>query len=222
MGQGSGNEQRHRYNKAAHTAAGFGDIGDGEAPDHNTVFRIASCTKSFTAVRALQLRDLGLLDLDRPITELLPYPVLIHSPQADSPIPTPRMLLTMSGGLPTDDAWADRLEAMAGEDFDAMLSRGIRLNAVPGTQYEYANLGWAILGRIMEYLDGRPLTTQVAREVLDPLGLDGVRFTPPPGRRIAQGFAKRSTGWEPQAVTTPGAFSAIGASLPLAVTSCTG
>jgi CubicO group peptidase (beta-lactamase class C family) len=190
--------------------ASSGDAGDGNAPDPDTVFRIASCTKSFTAARALQLRDAGKLDLDRPITELLPIAPRLLLPTADSPVPTPRMLLTMSAGLPTDDAWADRLESMPSVEFDALLTRGIRFSSVPGTRYEYANLGWAILGRILEALDGRGLPEQIEAEVLDPLGLDGVRFAEPRGRRVAIGHAMRAHGWESQPVTKPGSFSAIG------------
>lgn len=189
---------------------GSGDTGDGSAPDVDTVFRIASCTKSFTAARALQLRDAGLLDLDRPIAELLPQPPRFLIPGADVTPPTSRMLLTMSAGLPTDDAWADRLESMPRTEFDALLSRGIRFTRAPGVEYEYANLGWAILGRALEQLDGRPLQDQIEQDLLDPLGLTGVRFAPPAGRRLATGYARHNGAWQKQAVTAPGAFSAIG------------
>jgi CubicO group peptidase (beta-lactamase class C family) len=189
---------------------GSGDAGDGSAPDVDTVFRIASCTKSFTAARALQLRDAGLLDLDRPIAELLPRPPRFLIPGGDAVPPTPRLLLTMSAGLPTDDAWADRLESLSSTEFDALLSRGIRFTRPAGVEYEYANLGWAILGRALEHLDGRRLQEQIEKDLLDPLGLSGVRFSPPTGRRIATGYARHSGSWQAQAVTSPGAFSAIG------------
>lgn len=191
-------------------AGGSGDAGDGSAPNADTVFRIASCTKSFTAARVLQLRDAGLLDLDRPIAEMLPRPPRFVIPGGDATPPTPRMLLTMSAGLPTDDAWADRQESMPRAEFDALLSRGIRFTRAPGVGYEYANLGWAILGRALEHLDGRRLQEQIENELLDPLGLTGVRFSPPPGRRIAIGYARHDGSWQAQAVTAPGAFSAIG------------
>ncbi|WP_052961354.1 MULTISPECIES: serine hydrolase domain-containing protein [unclassified Leucobacter] len=188
--------------------AASGDRGDGIPPDAGTVFRIASVTKSFTAARALQLRDAGALDLDRPVADLLP--AAVFRPAGSGARITPRMLLTMSAGLPTDDAWADRLESMTAADFDALLAAGIRLVREPGTGFEYANLGWAMLGRILEHLDGRPLPQQVEAEILDPLGLTGVRFTAPTGRPLATGHARRAAGWEAQPLTGPGAFSAIG------------
>lgn len=189
---------------------GSGDTGDGSTPDVDTVFRIASCTKSFTAARALQLRDAGMLDLDRPVAEMLPRPPRFLIPGAEATPPTPRLLLTMSAGLPTDDAWADRLESLPRTEFDALLSRGIRFTRAPGVEYEYANLGWAILGRALEQLDGRPLQEQIEQDLLDPLGLTGVRFAPPAGRRLATGYARHNGSWEEQEVTAPGAFSAIG------------
>ena len=188
--------------------AGAGDRGDGTSPDSGTVFRIASVTKSFTAARALQLRDAGALDLDRPVVEFLP--AAVFRPAGSGARITPRMLLTMSAGLPTDDAWADRLESMTAAEFDALLASGIRLVREPGTDFEYANLGWAMLGRILERLDGRPLSQQIEAEILDPLGLTDVRFTAPDGRPLATGHARRAAGWEPQPLTGPGAFSAIG------------
>lgn len=188
--------------------AASGDRGDGLPPDAGTVFRIASVTKSFTAARAMQLRDADELDLDRPVAELLPGARFVPA-GAEHRI-TPRMLLTMSAGLPTDDAWADRLESMSASEFDGLLAAGIRLVREPGTGFEYANLGWAMLGRILEHLDGRPLPDQVETELLDPLGLTGVRFRAPEGRVTATGHARRTRGWEPQPVTAPGAFSAIG------------
>lgn len=193
---------------ARNAFAGSGDRGDGLPPDAGTVFRIASVTKSFTAARALQLRDAGALDLDRPVVDLLPDAVF--RPAGPGARITPRMLLTMSAGLPTDDAWADRLESMPPQEFDGLLATGIRLVREPGTGFEYANLGWAMLGRILERLDGRPLPQQVEAELLDPLGLTGVRFTVPAGRPLATGHARRAAGWEPQPLTGPGAFSAIG------------
>ena len=188
--------------------AGVGDRGDGLPPDCETVFRIASVTKSFTAVRILQLRDAGLLDLDAPVSAYLPSARMTPAHWAAEL--RLRHLLAMSGGLPTDDAWADRLEALPAAEFDALLESGIRLVRAPGTGYEYANLGWAMLGRIAERIDGRPLPAQVEAEVLVPLGLTGVRFTPPAGRPLAVGHARRRGTWIPQPLTGPGAFSAIG------------
>ena len=88
-----------------------------------TAYRIASCTKSFTAAAVLSLRDDGLLQLGDPITRFVPEFSGVTLPTADSPVPTIGMLLTMSAGFPTDDPWADRQEAMTDDQFTALLLR---------------------------------------------------------------------------------------------------
>jgi CubicO group peptidase (beta-lactamase class C family) len=76
---------------------------DGPVPDADTVFRIASMTKSFTAATLLLLRDQGLLRLDDPLAEHLPAARSLAVP-GSLPL-TLRDLLTMGAGLPTDDPW---------------------------------------------------------------------------------------------------------------------
>ncbi|MCU1529730.1 MAG: hypothetical protein JWP75_3493, partial [Frondihabitans sp.] len=71
----------------------------GKSPTADTIYRIASCTKSFTATALLALRDAGALTLDDPVTEFVPAFAAVRLPTADSPVPTLRMLLTMSAGL---------------------------------------------------------------------------------------------------------------------------
>src|SRR4051795_1723795 len=102
--------ERHASGAAPRLAWGVlagGELVGGE--DVDTAYRIASCTKSFTAAALLLLRDRGVLSLDAPITDFVPQAVL-RLPSADSPVPSVRMLMSMSGGLPTDDPWADRQE----------------------------------------------------------------------------------------------------------------
>lgn len=188
--------------------ASRGDAGDAAAPDLDTSFRIASCTKSFTAARVLQLRDAGLLELDDPVGRHLPVmPRVIGESQR--PI-TLRAALSMSAGLPTDDAWADRQESIAPEHLDALGVGGIRTVRAPGSGYEYSNLGYALLGRVCEHIDGRTFTEQVRAELILPLGLGAVTFAQPSDGRVATGHAQAAGRWCPQPVSAPGAFSAIG------------
>ncbi len=187
--------------------------GAGRPPQPTTAFRIASCTKSFTAAALLILRDRGLLDLDSEVSTHLPYLRLI-GPGGDMPNGplTLRMLLTMSGGLPTDDPWADRQEAMSGAGFEELLGTGVRLVRTPGTDYEYSNLGYAMLGAVITAVDGRGYTEVVRQELLEPLGLSGTGFDArvrAPGG-VAEGYCRRGGGWERQPFSGPGAFSAIG------------
>ena len=95
----------------------------GPAPDADTVFRIASMTKSFTASTILLLRDAGALRLDDLAEDYVPELRDLALPSADSPRPTLRHLLTMTGGFPTDDPWGDRQQGLPAADFAALLRR---------------------------------------------------------------------------------------------------
>lgn len=175
-------------------------------PDGGTAFRIASCTKSFTATAMLQLRDSGLLDIDTPVDAILPLAV------TGGGAPTVAQLAGMVGGIPFDDPWADRQESMTTADFDAMTAHGIRLVSEPGTRYEYSSLGYALLGRVLERVSGRRYVDLVRDDVLRPLGLSGIAFdrsVQAPGG-IAAGFARVGDDWVEQPWAEPGAFSPLG------------
>jgi CubicO group peptidase (beta-lactamase class C family) len=193
-------------------SAGFGTFDDtGEMPGPDTVYRIASCTKSFTVTALLMLRDAGRLDLDTPITDLIPV-ARLRLPTPDSPVPTVRMLMTMSAGLPTDDPWADRQEPLTNDEFDSLLADGLRFVTVPGTAFEYSNLGYALLGRVIEVVTGRGYRNFVASEVFGPAGLSSTGFdtgVDAPGG-LATGYRRLDDAWLALPFSRPGAFSAIG------------
>src|SRR5580765_25146 len=106
-------------------AASYGSRGlDGEpAPSVTSVQRIASMTKSFTASAVLLLRDRGELRLDDPVATYLPeLEGVAFSP--DAPPLTIRHLLSMSGGLLTDDPWGDRHESQTPAELADFLRGG--------------------------------------------------------------------------------------------------
>jgi CubicO group peptidase (beta-lactamase class C family) len=172
----------------------------GPEPDADTVFRIASMTKSFTAALLLLLRDEGRLALDDPVAAYVPELDAVRGPSADAPALTVRHLLTMSGGLPTDDPWGDRQQSLPLEDFRALLRGGLTFAWTPGTAFEYSNLGYAVLGLVAAAAGGGAYHELVATRLLAPAGHagDGVRGRadparpaghrpPAPGRRVAAG-----------------------------------
>lgn len=190
----------------------FGRRSDsGDPPNLQTFFRIASCTKSYTAAMTLILRDRGELNLDDPITHFVPElrPML---PRSTPVAPTIRMLLAMSGGFPTDDPWADRLEAISGREFREILARGVRFQSVPGFEFGYSNLGYALLGQVIEQVAGLPYCEAVANTILKPLGLRATRFdfTDVPSSDLAMGYRRAAGKWVQLPFTGPGAFSCIG------------
>ncbi|MFE6255788.1 serine hydrolase domain-containing protein [Agromyces sp. NPDC057865] len=180
------------------------------ASDADVLFRVASCTKSFTAAALLLLRDRGAVDLDAPVRAFVPEFAPEVPGGLDAPVSV-RMLMTMSGGLPTDDAWADREESMTRDAFRRVLAAGIRCVTVPGTAYEYSNVGYALLGQVVEAVSGDGYAEFVERELIAPLGLDA-RFAAPTGDSpaVAIGYRRGPDGWIGLQFTGPGVFSAIG------------
>jgi CubicO group peptidase (beta-lactamase class C family) len=202
-------------------AAGLGQrhLG-GPAPDAGTVFRIASMTKSFTASGILALRDDGLLKLDDAAEEYVPELRGWPSVTPDSARVSIRHLLTMTAGFPTDDPWGDRQQGLPLEDFARFLSGGVRFNWAPGTRFEYSNLGYAILGRVITAVTGAAYPDYIRHRLLHPLGMmrtgyeaeefetPGLLGTGPAG--IARGYRRTPDGWAEVGFDPAGAFAPMG------------
>ena len=192
-------------------AAGVAD--DGHAvPTADHVFRIASMTKSFTAAAVLLLRDEGQLGLDDPVELHVPALENLVLPTADSPALTIRHLLTMSGGLPTDDPWADRQEAMQRKEFSELLSNRLSFIAAPGTTFEYSNLGYAILGRVITEVAGMSYHDVIRSRLIEPLGMtqSTLDIADVPSSVRMQGYRRVDDVWVTEPFTGPGEFSALG------------
>ena len=197
-----------RDGELVHTA-GFGerDLG-GPPPDADTVFRIASMTKSFTATAVLLLRDEGLLALDDPAERYVPELRGWATPES-TPI-TIRHLLTMTAGFPTDDPWGDRQQGLPLDEFAKLLENGVSFNWVPGTRFEYSNLGYAILGLIITAVAGTPYKDFVRGRLMTPLGMVRSGYEPPADDNLAQGYRRAPDGWVPVPLDPYGAFAPMG------------
>lgn len=194
-------------------AAGYGQrwLG-GPAPDADTVFRIASMTKSFTAAAILALRDDGALRLDDPVACLVPELRGMRQVSADAPDITVRHLLTMTGGFPTDDPWGDRQQGLPLAEFATLLLRGVRQAWAPGTCFEYSNLGYALLGRVVAAAAGTSYQEFVTTRLLRPLGLGRTGYEQagfePAG--LARGYQRGPGGWTELVPDGNGAFAPMG------------
>jgi len=146
-------------------------VGETAVPMTSSVFRIASMTKSFTAATVLLLRDEGRLNLDDQIARHVPELASIRLPTADSPPITIRHLLTMTAGFPTDDPWGDRQQGLDLGEFSRLLAGGLSFAWAPGTRFEYSNLGYGILGRLITNAAGREYREVVRERLLGPLGM---------------------------------------------------
>jgi CubicO group peptidase (beta-lactamase class C family) len=184
----------------------------GPVPDAGTVFRIASMTKSFTAAAVLALRDDGQLALDDPAGKFVPELRGLALPSPDSPPVSIRHLLTMTAGFPTDDPWGDRQQGLPLTEFAALLADGLSFAWAPGTRFEYSNLGYAILGRVITAVSGRAYHEFVADRLLRPLGLASTGFEEAgfDARQLARGYRRGPGGWEELTPDGCGAFAPMG------------
>jgi CubicO group peptidase (beta-lactamase class C family) len=193
----------------AHTG-GQGErvLGAGQVPDQDTVFRIASMSKSFTASVIMSLRDEGALALADTAADYVPE---LRDWPPDQRV-TIADLLTMTAGFPTDDPWGDRQQGLPLDDFGKLLASGVSFNWAPGTRFEYSNLGYAILGRLITEVTGRPFKDVVRERFLVPLGMTSTGYEAAeyaPGT-MARGYRKVPDGWEEVPYDPYGAFAPMG------------
>ncbi len=141
-----------------------------------TVFRIASMTKNMTALAILVLRDAGRLVLDAPLAEYVPQFAAVAPATRDSAPVTVRQLLSHAAGFVTDDPWGDRVLGMSPAELDALIANGTLFARAPGLAFEYSNLGYALLGRVLTNVSGEPYQSFMRRTFLDPLGMTSTTF----------------------------------------------
>lgn len=149
------------------------------APTVDTVYRIASMTKSFTCAAILSLRDEGVLSLDDPITEHAPELAVVQPPTSDAGPIRIRHLMRMSAGLATDDAWADRHLDITDDELDAALAAGALFAGTTGSVFEYSNLGFGLLGRVVKRATGRSVQDEITERLIGPLGLTRTTWVQP-------------------------------------------
>jgi CubicO group peptidase (beta-lactamase class C family) len=193
----------------AHSVSDAADARDISDRDISAAFRIASMTKSFTAATVLCLRDEGLLSLDTPLADLLPPARSIGLPASAPPLRIAH-LLTMTGGFPTDDPWGDRQESLPLPDFDALVAAGLTFCRPPGLEFEYANIGYALLGRVIAQVTGSDYRDVVRERLLDPLGMTASTFDVTATSHRVVGRHPTAQGLIDQAEGPSGAFSPMG------------
>ncbi len=174
--------------------------------DADTVFRIASMTKSFAALAVVMLRDAGKLRLDDPAADYAPELAQIPYPTRDSAPITVRQLLTMSAGWPEDDPWGDRQLAWSDAELAAHLAQGIAFSRAPGVAFEYSNLGYMALGRVIHGASGLPAPEYITRQILRPLGMTSTVWNRAEvdENRLALGYRWEDDAWQPEPILPTG------------------
>jgi CubicO group peptidase (beta-lactamase class C family) len=143
------------------SAYGVVDLATQQPVTPDTLFEIGSLGKQFTSIALLQLRDEGIVDLQAPVSQYLPW----FKVQSDYPPITPHHLLTHTAGLHrgTDLAPHGLYEVWA--------LRKSKVRTPPGTTCIYSNIGYKILGFLLEALTGQASHEVIRSRVLEPLGM---------------------------------------------------
>ena len=178
----------------------------------DSLFRIASMTKAFTALAILKLRDDGKLRLDDLAEDHIPEMKGWAYPTKDSPRIRISDLLQHVAGFVTDDPWGDRQQVLPQEDFTRMIAAGVPFSRAPQSQHEYSNFGYALLGRIVANASGMAYADYVRQAILTPLGMtaSGFDVTKAPKARYALGYRWENGRWSPEPEMADGAFNAMG------------
>jgi D-alanyl-D-alanine-carboxypeptidase/D-alanyl-D-alanine-endopeptidase len=191
---------------------GVQDLESKKVVTPETLFRIASMTKAFTALTILELRDQKKLELDALAETYVPELRNWQYPTRDSPRIRVRDLLNHTAGLVTDDPWGDRQTPLPEAEFSRLLREGVPFTSPPGTTMEYSNLGYALLGRIITNVSGRPYADTIGTTLLQPLAMQSSGFVvaAAPAELRARGYRWEDDAWKPEPDMTHGAFGAMG------------
>ena len=172
---------------------GWADPSAGVPAGVRTIYRTGSISKSFTAVLLADLVEEGLFELDDPVVRTLPEVSQFgDAPEGMHPI-TFRQLASHTAGLIREpalegaaagpiDAWGDKILASIPRT---------RFYTMPGTQYQYSNIGFGVLGYALERGAGISFIDMIEDRIFNPLGMHSSTFIVGPelSRRLAVGFA---------------------------------
>ena len=171
---------------------GFSDISGQKQIDSNTTYLAFSVTKTFTALAVLQLVEQGKADLNQPIINYLPdFPygkeitvkqVLNHSSGIPNPIPLSWI------HLESEHQTFDR-----NDFFKPVFSRNNKTKSKPGEKFAYSNLGYVILGQLIEKISGQTYEEYVSKHIIQKLPVNScdLAFAIPDVETHATGYHKK-------------------------------
>jgi D-alanyl-D-alanine carboxypeptidase len=145
-----------------------------EAVESTDKFRIASISKTITAITALQLVEEGVVGLDDPVGSIVAEAVGVGQPSAGVAGLTVRQLLTHTSGFPQYENLFFRNQVGSCEEAVAV---GVT-RSLQGTGYRYSNMNYCVLGVLIEQLAGQDYEQAVYERLLTPLGISGMRLAP--------------------------------------------
>ena len=147
---------------------GLADIENGTPVKENTLFRIASISKSFSATSIMQLIEQGKLSLDTDVSTLAGFP--IRNPKYPDTVITLEMLMSHTSSINDSQGYFsyDGINPETNPDWGKCYN-----DYEPGKGYEYCNLNYNLIGAFIEKLSGERFDQYVVHHVLEPLGLFG-------------------------------------------------
>jgi len=170
-----GEQSGARKSSCGDEAAGF------EPVDRETRWRAASLSKPFTALGALHLVELGKLDPDADVSECLGYP--LRNPAFPGAVISLRMLLSHTSSLRDAEYYFPPLShglwelfLPAGRHYEGGIHYAKPIpgrNLSPGACYAYCNLGYALVGEMIEKASGQRFDLYMQDTIFGPLGIDG-------------------------------------------------
>ncbi|MEM7031591.1 MAG: serine hydrolase [Chloroflexota bacterium] len=186
------------YDQTLIYARGFGyaNIETKQKATPDSIYRIASHSKLFTAIALMKLRDEGRIDLDTPINTYLPwFDIQIAKPEAN-PI-TIRHLLVHISGLPREAGsayWQD-FDFPTSDQLKARLGT-LKTVFLTETRWKYSNLGLTLAGEIVSAVSKQPYAQYVQENILAPLGMasTSVIFPKDHAARLAVGYGRQLPG----------------------------
>jgi N-acyl-D-amino-acid deacylase len=174
---------------------GWADLGTRDLVQPDTLFGVASLSKTITAAAVLKLVEQGKLTLDDQ-----PFKILDHIKPAPGARVDPRLyritvrqLLNHSGGWDHQASgdpvsWTTQVQLKRGDRAPVTAAHliaftmGVRLDYEPGTDSKYSNFGYIVLGEVVEKVAGQPYEKYVRENVLEPAGVARASLHPPGGR----------------------------------------
>lgn len=171
---------------------GFADIKKQEKTTENTTYNAYSVTKTFTALAVLQLSEQKKLNIEQPIREYLPeFP---YSSEI-----TIQQLMTHSGGIPNPIplSWIHLADEHQSFDrnsfFKQIFTKNNKTKSAPNEKYAYSNLGYVILGQLIEKVSGLSYEEYIRVNILKHLGVEKTEldFTIIDTNQHAKGYHKK-------------------------------
>lgn len=194
------------------SATGFLNLENKTPATISSGFRIASMTKSFTAMAIIKLRDEGKLSLNDPVSKYIPEMANLEYLTKDAPTIDIENLLTMTAGFPEDNPWGDRQLDEPDQMLIDLISDGVSFSNVPSYKYEYSNTGYALLGNIISRVSGMPYQDYITQNILLPLGMENTwwEIDSLPEEQLATGYRWEDSQWKLEPMLHDGAYGAMG------------